>query len=65
MVEPREKLCVVCAWRETCQKRFSFSREMSLHCKDFTRDVTLKDKPESPSSPQERKPPDSRNKGNR
>ncbi len=49
-------LCVVCAWRETCQKRFSMTPEM--HCADFTRDVTLtpkKEEPEEERAPKERK----------
>ena len=36
-------ICVVCAWRETCVKRFSFDGQ---HCLDYTRDVTIKPKPE-------------------
>lgn len=37
MVET-EGMCAVCAWRETCQKKFSLSgRDVS--CADFTRDI--------------------------
>jgi hypothetical protein len=36
-------ICVVCAWRETCLKKFSFTGQ---HCLEFTRDLTLKPKPE-------------------
>ncbi len=35
-------LCAVCAWRETCQKRFSRDTGSPIRCPDFTRDVTLK-----------------------
>lgn len=32
--------CAVCAWREACTKKFKL-KEGSLHCPDYTRDVTL------------------------
>jgi hypothetical protein len=35
-------ICVVCAWRETCVKRFSFTGQ---HCLEYTRDMALKAKP--------------------
>ncbi len=35
-------LCAICAWRETCQKRFSRDTGSPFRCPDFTRDVTLK-----------------------
>jgi len=40
-----KRLCVICAWREHCQKRFSVKAGVALnvHCPDFTRDFTLKD----------------------
>jgi cytidylate kinase len=40
-----KRLCVICAWREHCQKRFSVSSDAALnvHCPDFTRDFTIKD----------------------
>lgn len=51
MVET-EGVCSVCAWRETCQKKFSLSgRDVS--CADFTRDMKVaetegeKDEPRS------------------
>jgi hypothetical protein len=28
-------ICVVCAWRETCVKKFSFTGQ---HCLEYTRD---------------------------
>ncbi|TLN24279.1 hypothetical protein FDZ71_02025 [bacterium] len=38
-VDPRKE-CVVCAWRETCQKKFMTDRT-EAHCPDFTRDEKL------------------------
>ncbi len=35
--------CAVCAWRETCGKRFSASDDLALQCPDFTFDVRLKE----------------------
>ncbi|PLX84804.1 MAG: hypothetical protein C0614_04845 [Desulfuromonas sp.] len=35
-------LCVVCAWRASCAKRFSMSADTTLHCPDYTEDVALK-----------------------
>ncbi len=39
------RLCGVCAWREGCRKKFSLSHD-ALHCPDFSRDVTIKEKQE-------------------
>jgi hypothetical protein len=36
-------ICVICAWRQDCVKKFSFSGQ---HCREFTRDVSLKPRPE-------------------
>jgi len=33
--------CAICAWRETCQKKFSISGS-SMHCPEFVRDVSIK-----------------------
>jgi len=35
-------ICLVCAWRETCVKKYSFTGQ---HCLEYTRDMTLKAKP--------------------
>ncbi len=37
------KLCVVCAWRGTCNLKYSMPGGVALHCTEFTRDVTLKE----------------------
>lgn len=34
-------VCSVCAWRETCQKKFSISGK-DIRCPDFVKDVTIK-----------------------
>lgn len=34
-------ICVICAWRETCQKRFSVSGK-DMRCAEFVRDVSIK-----------------------
>jgi len=34
--------CAVCAWRETCSKRFCVS-DGGARCPDFSRDVSIKD----------------------
>lgn len=41
--------CVVCAWREHCAKKFSVA-DGGARCPDFTRDVTIKDVPETDAS---------------
>lgn len=33
--------CAVCAWRESCAKRFSVS-DGGSRCPDFSRDITIK-----------------------
>lgn len=38
-------LCAVCAWRETCRKKFSISGK-DLRCPDFVRDITIKEEKE-------------------
>lgn len=43
--------CAVCAWRETCAKRFSVT-DGGAHCPDYSRDVSIKDADqESASTP--------------
>jgi hypothetical protein len=34
-------ICAVCAWRETCQKKFSVSGR-DIRCADYVKDVTIK-----------------------
>jgi hypothetical protein len=35
-------ICAICAWRATCQKKFSVSGK-DLRCAEFVRDVTIKE----------------------
>lgn len=42
MSEDRRKSCLVCAWRANCAKRFSMGDDATLHCPDFSEDVTLR-----------------------
>lgn len=50
MTEDVRKLCVVCAWRVNCAKRFNMADSATLHCPDFTEDLALrKQKAESDS----------------
>jgi hypothetical protein len=44
MSEPKGALaCLVCAWRENCQKKYSMPASTSFRCPDFERDRTLKE----------------------
>jgi len=39
------EICVVCAWRAACQKKFSLSGK-DMRCPDFVKDVTVEGKTE-------------------
>ncbi len=41
-MENKKISCSVCAWRETCKKRFMQGDSFALHCPEFTFDLTLK-----------------------
>ncbi len=43
----KKDICIVCAWRENCQKKFSVSGR-DIRCPDFVRDLRIKES-ESPS----------------
>ncbi len=45
-------ICAICAWRETCQKKFSVSGK-DMRCTEFVRDVTIKAKKEEPQEKEE------------
>jgi hypothetical protein len=50
-MEGERTLCVVCAWRITCNKKFSMDGATTTRCPEFTRDVTLRDpKEDEPKS---------------
>jgi len=36
--------CNVCAWRKTCNKKFSISGK-DMRCAEFVRDVSIKNEP--------------------
>ncbi len=36
-----QNICIICAWRETCQKKFSVSGK-DIRCSDYVEDVSLK-----------------------
>lgn len=36
-------LCIICAWRATCQKQFSM--KAGQKCADFVKDVAIKETP--------------------
>ena len=41
-MEDGRTLCVVCAWRQACKKKFSMDGATTTRCVDYTRDITLK-----------------------
>jgi len=43
------KSCLICAWRENCQKRWSVSPEFALRCPDYVKDVKIKEENSAPS----------------
>ncbi|MDI6801198.1 MAG: hypothetical protein QMD01_03965 [Thermodesulfovibrionales bacterium] len=40
-MDKNKVLCVVCAWRATCQKQFSM--KAGQKCPEFVKDVTIKE----------------------
>ncbi len=36
-----QNICIICAWRETCQNKFSVSGK-DFRCTDYVEDVSLK-----------------------
>jgi hypothetical protein len=44
MSQDVRKICPVCAWRANCAKRFSMSGNETLHCPDFSEDISLRKK---------------------
>jgi hypothetical protein len=41
VMESNRTICVICAWRQTCNKKFSMDVATTTKCPEFTRDVTL------------------------
>ena len=44
------ELCAICAWRATCQKKFSVSGK-DLRCADFSEDITITQKSSEDNPP--------------
>jgi hypothetical protein len=44
-MDAEKRYCSICAWRETCQKRFSITTDSRgmVNCTEFTRDLKIKD----------------------
>jgi hypothetical protein len=36
-------LCVICAWRKDCQKKFLKSQDISFRCPEYVKDISIKD----------------------
>jgi hypothetical protein len=49
MADDARKLCVTCAWRENCAKKFSMDSS-SMHCPDYSEDVALRKRNEEQDS---------------
>ena len=45
-------ICAVCAWRETCNKKFSMSGK-DTNCSDFVKDVSIKENKEKEDTEKE------------
>jgi len=41
-MQVKKELCVLCAWRENCNKKFSISGR-DIRCPDFVRDLKIKE----------------------
>lgn len=50
-METEKQACSLCAWRESCQKKFSVSGR-DLRCPEYVKD--LKINPAAPAQPQEK-----------
>ncbi len=44
-------ICAICAWRETCQKKFSVSGK-DARCAEFVKDVMIKEEKEEETDEQ-------------
>jgi len=40
MNENETQLCIICAWRQTCQKQFSM--KAGQKCPDYCKDITIR-----------------------
>ena len=48
MTSSDKRFCAICAWRGSCQKRFTVPVDglLNVYCPDYTRDIQIKDTPE-------------------
>lgn len=51
MTQDTRTLCLNCAWRANCAKRFSMADGGTLHCPDYSEDVTLRKVKQQQDSP--------------
>jgi hypothetical protein len=54
-MEGERTICVMCAWRQTCNKKFSMDGATTTKCPEYTRDVTLKPASSEPEDVPEKK----------
>lgn len=47
-------ICAICAWRATCQKKFTVSGR-DFRCAEFVKDITIKEKKEEEIGKEEEK----------
>ncbi len=41
-MEDEKTMCVMCAWRQTCNKKFLMDGATTTRCLEYTRDLTLR-----------------------
>ncbi|HMK56815.1 MAG TPA: hypothetical protein VK448_09280 [Dissulfurispiraceae bacterium] len=49
-----KELCIICAWRATCQKQFSM--KAGQKCPDYCKDLTIRDAENSGANSADQKP---------
>lgn len=52
-MEDEKTICVMCAWRQTCNKKFLMDGATTTRCLEYTRDLTLKAPSEEEEKPEE------------
>ncbi len=48
-MQAKKEICILCAWRETCQKKFSVSGR-DVRCPEFVKDLSIKEGDENQKS---------------
>jgi hypothetical protein len=43
IMENGKTICVLCAWRQACNKKFVMDGATTTRCAEYTRDITLKE----------------------